>query len=58
MYNMYSMIYISNMFCISMTEKTSAALYQTTLDRLRAHGAMGDSIDDVLNKILDKVEKK
>ena len=37
---------------------TSIRLDSTTRDRLTKHGKMHQSYDEVLNEILDKVEKK
>jgi predicted CopG family antitoxin len=33
-------------------------LEQKTYERLKSHGAMGDSFNDVVNRVLDKVEGK
>lgn len=36
--------------------KTTQKLDETTLERLREHGKMGDSFDQVVNRLLDEVE--
>lgn len=33
-------------------------IHQKTFERLSKHGKFGDSIDDVINKILNDLEKK
>ncbi len=38
--------------------KTTMKTTSESLDRLRTHGKMGDSLDGVLNKVLDKIEGK
>lgn len=40
-----------------MTDSTTQKLRTETLERCKKYGKMGDSFDDVLNKILDKLEK-
>ena len=35
---------------------TTQKLGKSTLERLREHGKMGDSFDDVVNSVLDEVE--
>jgi len=34
----------------------SQQMRKTTMDRVKAHGKMGDVFDEVLNQILDKIE--
>lgn len=41
-----------------MADPTTQKVYCKTLERVQKHGKMGDSFDDVLNKILDKLENK
>ena len=36
--------------------KTTQKLEETTLERLRDHGKMGDSFNGVLNRLLDKID--
>ena len=36
--------------------KTTQKLEETTLERLRDHGKMGDSFDSVVNRLLDEIE--
>jgi len=38
--------------------KTTMKTTSESLDRLRSHGKMGDSLDGVLNKVLDKLEEE
>ena len=37
---------------------TTIKVKDATIDRLKALGKMGDSYDDVINKLLDEHEKK
>ena len=37
---------------------TTQRMTDTTLKRVKEHGKMGDSFDDALNRILDKIEKE
>lgn len=41
-----------------MSDQTTMKTNTGTLDRLRTHGKCGDSLDNVLNKLLDKIEEK
>ncbi len=38
--------------------KTTQKLEETTLERLRDHGKMGDSFDSVVNRLLDEIESE
>jgi len=38
--------------------KTTQKLEETTLERLRDHGKMGDSLDSVVNRLLDEIESE
>lgn len=42
----------------TLTDSTTQKLKTKTLERLQKHGKMGDTFDDVLNKVLDKLEGK
>ena len=39
-----------------MSIKTTQKIDQTTLERFRRHGKMGDSFDKVANRVLDRAE--
>jgi len=41
-----------------LTDSTTQKLDKSTLARLQKYGKMGDSFDDVLNKVLDQLEGK
>ena len=41
-----------------MDTTTCMRVYRKTLDRILTHGEMGDTYDEVVNKLLDKVEKR
>lgn len=41
-----------------MTDSTTQKLKTKTLERVQKYGKMGDTFDDVLNKILDMMEKR
>jgi len=38
--------------------KTSAKFSRATLERLREHGKMGDSFENVVNRLLDDCEEE
>jgi len=38
--------------------QTTMKTQTSTLDRLRSHGKCGDSLDTVLNKVLNRIEDK
>jgi len=38
-------------------DTTSVWLKKITVARIKTHGVMGDTFDQVLNRILDKIEK-
>ena len=40
-----------------MESQTTMKTNTGTLDRLREHGKCGDSLDNVLNKLLDKIDE-
>lgn len=44
------------MFPRIMSKTSSMKTTTDTLDRLRTHGKMGDSLDNVVNRVLDKIE--
>jgi len=37
---------------------TTQRLDHTTLNRVRKHGKMGESFDEALSKVLDKIEEE
>jgi len=37
--------------------KTTMKVSKDTLQRIRGHGKMGDSLEDVVNRLLDEIEK-
>jgi len=41
-----------------MSDQTTMKTNTGTLDRLRNHGKCGDSLDSVLNKVLDKIDNR
>ena len=38
--------------------QTTMKLSKETVQRIRDHGRMGDTLESVVNKVLDKVENK
>lgn len=39
-----------------MTDYTTIAVQKSTKERIKSHGQKGDTFDQILNKLLDKLE--